>query len=61
VLTRDLLLEASRMHCDVYDRTIDVQVLRLRRKIEPDPKRPQMLRTERGVGYLLDVEVQTTG
>lgn len=58
VLTRDQLLESSRMHCDVFDRTIDVQILRLRRKVEADPSSPAMIRTERGVGYFLDVSVE---
>ncbi|MBW7923591.1 MAG: response regulator [Burkholderiaceae bacterium] len=60
ILTRDQLLEASRLHnAEVYDRTIDVQILRLRRKIEPDPAHPTYIRTERGAGYVFDAEVQT--
>jgi len=52
ILTRDQLLEASRVYDnEVYDRSIDVQVLRLRRKIETDPSQPQFIMTERGVGY----------
>jgi two-component system OmpR family response regulator len=52
ILTRDQLLEASRVYDnEVYDRSIDVQVLRLRRKIEADPSQPQFIVTERGVGY----------
>jgi two-component system, OmpR family, response regulator len=52
VLTRDQLLEASRVYDnEVYDRSIDVQVLRLRRKIENDPAQPQFILTERGMGY----------
>jgi two-component system, OmpR family, response regulator len=59
VLTRDDLLDLSRLHnAEVYDRSIDVQILRLRRKIEPDPAHPTYIRTERGVGYLLDAEVK---
>jgi two-component system, OmpR family, response regulator len=58
VLTRDQLLDLSRLHnAEVYDRSIDVQILRLRRKIEPDPAHPQFIRTERGAGYLFDAEV----
>jgi two-component system OmpR family response regulator len=58
VLTRDQLLELSRMHnAEVYDRSIDVQILRLRRKIEPDPAHPTYIRTERGAGYLFDAAV----
>ena len=52
ILTRDQLLEASRVYDnEVYDRSIDVQILRLRRKIEADPSQPQFIITERGVGY----------
>ena len=52
VLTRDQLLELSRVHStEVYDRSIDVQILRLRRKIEADPANPQLIKTERGAGY----------
>src|SRR5258707_10270371 len=51
ILTRDQLLEASRVFDnEVYDRSIDVQILRLRRKIETDPSQPQFILTERGVG-----------
>jgi two-component system, OmpR family, response regulator len=57
ILSRDQLLEASRMYDDVYDRSIDVQILRLRRKIERDPSRPTLIKTERGAGYLLDASV----
>lgn len=59
ILSRDQLLELSRLHnAEVYDRTIDVQILRLRRKIEDDPSRPRYIRTERGAGYVFDAEVQ---
>ena len=60
ILTRDCLLDLSRLHStEVYDRSIGVQVLRLRRKIEADPANPQMIRTERGVGYLFSPVVKT--
>jgi len=59
VLTREQLLDLSRLHnAEVYDRTIDVQILRLRRKIEPDPTHPRYIRTERGAGYLFDAAVE---
>lgn len=59
MLTRDQLLELSRLHSmEVYDRSIDVQILRLRRKIEADPSQPRFIRTERGVGYYFDVPVK---
>ena len=58
-LTRDQLLELSRLHgAEVYDRSIDVQILRLRRKIEADPAQPRFIKTERGAGYLFDAAVQ---
>src|SRR5262245_43294633 len=51
VLSRDQLLELSRLHnAEVYDRSIDVQILRLRRKIEVDPAHPKFITTERGAG-----------
>jgi two-component system OmpR family response regulator len=58
VLSRDQLLDLSRLHStEVYDRSIDVQILRLRRKIEVDPTTPQLIRTERGVGYVFNAPV----
>ena len=60
VLSRDQLLDLSRLHNDeVYSRSIDVQIMRLRRKLEKDPSRPKYLRTERGAGYLFGVPVET--
>jgi DNA-binding response OmpR family regulator len=59
ILTRDQLLDASRVYDnEVYDRSIDVQVLRLRRKIEADPSQPQFIVTERGVGYIFKSPVE---
>src|SRR5580692_5305079 len=59
ILTRDQLLEASRVYDnEVYDRAIDIQVLRLRRKIEPDPSQPQFIVTERGAGYIFSAPVE---
>jgi two-component system OmpR family response regulator len=59
ILSRDQLLELSRLNrAEVYDRSIDVQILRLRRKIEPNPARPEYIRTERGAGYMFDVAVE---
>ncbi len=53
VLTRDQLLDLARGRAAVpFDRSIDVQVSRLRRKIEPDPADPTVIRTVRGGGYL---------
>lgn len=59
ILTRDQLLEASRVYDnEVYDRSIDVQVARLRRKIEADPSHPRFVVTERGVGYTFNCAVE---
>jgi two-component system OmpR family response regulator len=59
VLSRDQLLDLSRLHnAEVYDRSIDVQILRLRRKIEADPAQPQFIKTERGAGYFFDATVE---
>jgi DNA-binding response OmpR family regulator len=59
VLSREQLLDLSRLHgAEVYDRSIDVQILRLRRKIEANPSRPAYIRTERGIGYFFSVPVQ---
>jgi two-component system OmpR family response regulator len=62
VLSRDQLLELThRAGEDIFDRTVDVLVLRLRRKIEPTPQSPRYIRTERGVGYVFDAEVTPIG
>ncbi|MGO9741353.1 MAG: response regulator [Roseiarcus sp.] len=54
VLSRDQLLDATRGRVPgPYDRAIDVQVGRLRRKIEADPKNPTLIKTVRGGGYVL--------
>jgi two-component system, OmpR family, response regulator len=59
ILTRDQLLEASRVYDnEFYDRAIDIQVLRLRRKIERDPSQPQYIVTERGAGYIFSAPVE---
>ena len=58
VLTREHLLAASRVHDnEVFDRSIDVQILRLRRKLEVDPSAPALIKTERGVGYVFSSPV----
>ncbi|MBR1159672.1 response regulator [Bradyrhizobium elkanii] len=57
-LSREYLLQATRVHEDVFDRSIDVQVLRLRRKLESDPGAPSIIRTERGVGYIFMLRVE---
>jgi len=57
-LSREHLLQATRIHEDVFDRSIDVQVLRLRRKLESDPAAPSIIQTERGVGYVFALPVE---
>jgi DNA-binding response OmpR family regulator len=59
VLSRDQLIEVSRGYDDdVFDRSVDVQILRLRRKLEVEPSRPRLIRTERGLGYFFDASVE---
>jgi len=60
-LSRAYLLRATRMHEDIGDRSIDAQVLRLRRKLETDPAVPRIFKTERGVGYLFALPVEEVG
>jgi DNA-binding response OmpR family regulator len=57
-LSREQLLQATRVHEDVFDRSIDVQILRVRRKLEHDPSAPQIIQTERGVGYVFAQQVE---
>ena len=57
-LSREYLLQATRIHEDIFDRSIDVQVLRLRRKLEPVPTAPRHIHTERGVGYVFATPVE---
>jgi DNA-binding response OmpR family regulator len=57
-LSREYLLQATRLHEDIFDRSIDVQVLRLRRKLEADSSAPRVIRTERGVGYVFALPVE---
>ena len=58
-LSREYLLQATRVHEDIFDRAIDVQILRLRRKLEAHPGAPHIIRTERGVGYVFALPVVT--
>src|SRR5688500_3530260 len=59
VLTRDRLLDLARnREAGPFDRTIDVQVGRLRRKLEDDPERPSIIKTVRGTGYIFTPQVE---
>jgi two-component system OmpR family response regulator len=57
-LSRTVLQQATRIHDDLFDRSIDVQVLRLRRKLHIDPGGPWIIQTERGVGYIFALPVK---
>ena len=58
VLGRDRLLEiVAARKWDPFDRTIDQHISRLRRKLENDPKRPQLIKSIRGRGYVFTVPV----
>ncbi|MEJ8570146.1 response regulator [Microbaculum marinum] len=53
VLSRDQLLDlAHNRDMEAFDRSIDIRIMRLRRKIEPDPQKPEVLKTIRGLGYM---------
>jgi len=57
-LTREMLLQATRVREDIFDRSIDAQVSRLRRKLEIHPNAPRVIQTERGVGYIFTAVVK---
>jgi two-component system OmpR family response regulator len=62
VLSRDQLLDLARgRNASPFDRSVDVQVSRLRRKIEPDPDEPTLIRTVRGGGYIFSAVVEANG
>jgi two-component system OmpR family response regulator len=64
VLSRERLLElANARDAEAFDRAIDLRIMRIRRKIEPDPTHPSVIRTVRGGGYLFSPagETQATG
>src|SRR5229473_8143834 len=59
ILSRDQLLDMSRLHGDdVYNRSVNTQVMRLRHKLETDPAKPRYILTERGAGYVFSVAVE---
>jgi len=59
VLNRDQLMDLTRgRQWEAIDRSIDAQVARLRRKIEPDPKNPTLVKSVRGVGYVFTARIQ---
>src|SRR5829696_2216034 len=59
VLSRERLLDlANARDPDAFDRAIDVRITRIRRKIEPDPNHPRIIRTIRGAGYVFSPDGQ---
>ena len=59
VLNRDQLMDLTRgRQWEAIDRSIDAQVARLRRKIEPDPKNPVLVKSVRGIGYVFTARIQ---
>jgi two-component system phosphate regulon response regulator OmpR len=53
VLSRDRLLDlAHNRDCEPFDRSIDVRITRIRRKVERDPEKPEVIKTMRGTGYM---------
>lgn len=59
VLSRDQLLDLARGRgANAFDRSIDVQISRLRRKIEADPREPALIKTVRGGGYMFTATVE---
>lgn len=53
VLSREQLLDLTHSRpFEVFDRSIDIRIARIRRKVEPDPAKPQMIKTVRGAGYI---------
>jgi DNA-binding response OmpR family regulator len=60
VLTREQLVDFVRGSADeAFDRSIDIHVSHLRRKLGDDSRNPHLLKTVRGVGYVLAVEAST--
>jgi len=60
VLSRDQLLDLARGRSAVpFDRSIDIQVMRLRRKVEDDPRDPHLIKTVRGGGYMFSAEISS--
>ncbi|SIQ11513.1 two-component system, OmpR family, phosphate regulon response regulator OmpR [Rhizobium sp. RU35A] len=60
VLTREMLMDQTRgRQLEAFDRAIDAQIARLRKKIEPNPAHPVFIRSVRGVGYIFAAEASS--
>jgi two-component system, OmpR family, response regulator len=57
-LSREHLLQATRIHEDVVDRSVDVQIWRLRKKLQRDQASPRIIQATRGVGYVFVLPVE---
>jgi DNA-binding response OmpR family regulator len=61
VLTRERLLDlAQARDAEAFDRAIDVRITRIRKKIEPDPAHPRVIKTVRGAGYVFSPDAAET-
>lgn len=62
VLSREQLFELTRGSgdFDTYDRAIDIQIARIRKKLQDDPRSPDLIKTVRGVGYMFAGDIKTT-
>ena len=58
IMSREEIMDMTETEDEVYDRAVDVQILRLRRKVEGGNSAPALLKTKRGAGYFLDADVQ---
>ncbi|EED65187.1 winged helix-turn-helix domain-containing protein [Comamonas testosteroni] len=58
IMSREQIMDMTQAEDTVFDRAIDVQMLRLRRKVETSGRSPTLLKTKRGAGYFLDADVQ---
>ena len=58
IMSREEIMDMTETVDEVFDRAVDVQILRLRRKVEGSSSAPALLKTKRGAGYFFDADVQ---